>query len=102
MNLVVLTNEPTQGGNKTRREGGKTMRSEREAATKGGLQGLVTRQTKQTDSVRGIKMANRRWWVVRGETKRERSVEERDSNTAQTSAKIEVNFLSDHTFTQVL
>lgn len=29
------------------------------------------RQTKQRDSVRRIKMANRQLWVVRGETKRQ-------------------------------
>lgn len=48
-----------------------TRRCAERAGTKGGLEGLVTRQTQQRDRARGIKMANRRRWEARGETRAE-------------------------------
>lgn len=48
-----------------------TKRRAEQAGTKGGLEGLVTRQTQQRDRGRGIKMANRRRWEARGETRAE-------------------------------
>ena len=65
-----FTNDPTWDGNKTRREEeGMEMQNKWAsdwvcvcvwaAETKGSLEGLVKRQTKKKDSVRGIKMANR-------------------------------------------